>query len=97
MDIRVGIDLGTNFSAVAFIDEQTVKANPAKNYFCSHITPSILYFEPNWKILYDDTKGSLLRVKRMKIERFIDMVVSMTFQLMNYRKRMVYSWIITVI
>jgi len=63
MGIRVGIDLGTTFSAVACIDEQTGKANPAKNYFGSHVTPSVLYFELSGNILYGDTKRSPYELK----------------------------------
>lgn len=52
MGIRVGIDLGTTFSAVACIDEQTGKPEVIKNCFGSAITPSVLCFEPNGNILY---------------------------------------------
>ncbi|HII93594.1 MAG TPA: Hsp70 family protein [Methanosarcina sp.] len=52
MGIRVGIDLGTTFSAVACIDEQTGKPEVIKNCFGSAITPSVLCFEPDENILY---------------------------------------------
>jgi molecular chaperone DnaK len=56
--IRVGIDLGTTFSAIACIDEQTGKLNVIKNCFGSAITPSVLCFEPNGNILYgEDAKN----------------------------------------
>lgn len=58
MGIRVGIDLGTTFSAVACIDEQTGKPSIIKNCFGSAITPSVLCFEPNGNILYgEDAKN----------------------------------------
>lgn len=58
MGIRVGIDLGTTFSAVACIDEQNGKPNLIKNCFGSAITPSVLCFEPNGNILYgEDAKN----------------------------------------
>ncbi|KKG49173.1 Hsp70 family protein [Methanosarcina mazei] len=52
MGIRVGIDLGTTFSAVACIDKQTGKPEVIKNCFGSVITPSVLCFEPDGNILY---------------------------------------------
>jgi len=58
MGIRVGIDLGTTFSAVACIDEQNGMPKLIKNCFDSTITPSVLYFEPNGNILYgEDAKN----------------------------------------
>lgn len=58
MGIRVGIDLGTTFSAVARIDEQNGGPNLIKNYFGRNITPSVLCFEPNGNILYgEDAKN----------------------------------------
>jgi molecular chaperone DnaK len=54
MGMRVGIDLGTTFSAVACIDEKTGKPSVIKNCFGSAITPSVLYFEPNGNILYGE-------------------------------------------
>lgn len=54
MDIRVGIDLGTTFSAIACINKQTGKPEVIKNYFGSAITPSVLCFEPNGDILYGE-------------------------------------------
>ena len=58
MGIKVGIDLGTTFSAVAYIDEQIGKPNVIKNCFGSAITPSVLCFEPNGNILYgEDAKN----------------------------------------
>lgn len=58
MGIRVGIDLGTTFSAVARINELTGKPEVIKNNFDSSITPSVLCFEPNGTILYgEDAKN----------------------------------------
>lgn len=58
MSIRVGIDLGTTFSAVAKINEQTGKPEVIKNSFGSTITPSVLCFEENGRVLFgEDAKG----------------------------------------
>lgn len=58
MGIRVGIDLGTTFSAVARIDERTGKPVVIKNSFDSPVTPSVLCFEPNGNILFgEDAKN----------------------------------------
>jgi len=58
MGIRVGIDLGTTFSAVARIDEQTGKPVIIKNRFGSPITPSVLCFESKGNILFgEDAKN----------------------------------------
>lgn len=58
MGIRVGIDLGTTFSAVARIDPETGKPCVIKNSFDSAITPSVLCFEKNGNILFgEDAKN----------------------------------------
>jgi len=57
--IRVGIDLGTTFSAVACIDEHTGMPKIIKNCFGSAITPSVLYFEPDGNILYGEDAKSI--------------------------------------
>ena len=58
MGIHVGIDLGTTFSAVAKINENTGKPEVIKNSFDSPITPSVLCFEPNGDILFgEDAKN----------------------------------------
>lgn len=58
MGLRVGIDLGTTFSAVARIDPITGKACVIKNGFGSSITPSVLCFEANGNILFgEDAKN----------------------------------------
>jgi len=54
MGIRVGIDLGTTFSAVARIDDKTGKPVIIKNGFGSSITPSVLCFEHNGNILFGE-------------------------------------------
>ncbi len=59
MGIRVGIDLGTTFSAVARINESTGKPEIIKNSFDSTITPSVLCFEPNGKVLFGEDAKSL--------------------------------------
>lgn len=58
MAIRVGIDLGTTFSAVARINEATGKPEVIKNSFDSPITPSVLCFEPDGNVLFgEDAKN----------------------------------------
>ena len=58
MGIRVGIDLGTTFSAVARIDELTGKPIIIKNSFGDPTTPSVLCFESNGNILFgEDAKN----------------------------------------
>ena len=58
MGIRVGIDLGTTFSAVARIDPATGKPTIIKNSFDSATTPSVLCFEKNGNVLFgEDAKN----------------------------------------
>lgn len=58
MGIRVGIDLGTTFSAVARIDHSTGKPMVIKNSFGSATTPSVLCFERDGNILFgEDAKN----------------------------------------
>lgn len=58
MGIRVGIDLGTTFSAVARINTDTGKPEMIKNSFGCPLTPSVLCFEPDGNILFgEDAKG----------------------------------------
>lgn len=58
MGIRVGIDLGTTFSVVARINEQTGKPEIIKNSFGKTITPSVLCFQENGNILFgEDAKN----------------------------------------
>lgn len=58
MSIRVGIDLGTTFSAVARINPETGKPCIIKNSFGTTITPSVLCFEQSGNILFgEDAKN----------------------------------------
>jgi len=58
MGIRVGIDLGTTFSAVAMIDGLTGKPVIVNNSFNNATTPSVLCFEENGSILFgEDAKN----------------------------------------
>ena len=54
MGLRVGIDLGTTFSAVACINEATGKPEVIKNSFGSPTTPSVLCFESNGNVLFGE-------------------------------------------
>jgi len=54
MGIRVGIDLGTTFSAVARINPQTGKPEIIKNGYEESTTPSVLSFQPDGTILYGE-------------------------------------------
>lgn len=70
--MRVGIDLGTTYCAIACIDQQSGKAKVIKNKEGSSITPSVLYFSPDGAILHgEDAKvfleeGSDLAVNYFK-------------------------------
>jgi len=58
MGVRVGIDLGTTFSAVAMINNVSGKPEVIKNSFDSPITPSVLCFESNGNVLFgEDAKN----------------------------------------
>jgi len=58
MGIRVGIDLGTTFSAVARINQATGKPEIIKNIYGNPTTPSVLCFQPDGDILHgDDAKN----------------------------------------
>jgi len=58
MGIRVGIDLGTTFSAVARIDPVTGKPMVIKNSFGSATTPSVLCFREDGSVLFgEDAKN----------------------------------------
>lgn len=54
MGIRVGIDLGTTFSAVARIDPQTGKPVIIKNSYGASITPSVLCFQEDGSVLFGE-------------------------------------------
>ena len=58
MGIKVGIDLGTTFSAVAKINESTGRPEVIKNSFGEAITPSVLCFEQDGTVLFgEDAKN----------------------------------------
>lgn len=58
MGIRVGIDLGTTFSAVARIDPGTGKPVVINNSFGAAITPSVLCFRQDGSVLFgEDAKN----------------------------------------
>lgn len=58
MGIRVGIDLGTTFSAVARIDPATGKPVIIRNSFGLSTTPSVLCFQRDGSVLFgDDAKN----------------------------------------
>lgn len=58
MGIRVGIDLGTTFSAVARIDPASGTPQVIKNSFGSATTPSVLCFQPDGTVLFgEDAKN----------------------------------------
>lgn len=50
--MRVGIDLGTTYCAIAYIDPKTGKAKVIQNSEGKSITPSVLYFDPNGSVLH---------------------------------------------
>lgn len=54
MGIRVGIDLGTTFSAVAYVNPVTGKAEIIKNKNGGSVTPSVLCFQEDGEILYGE-------------------------------------------
>ncbi len=49
--MRVGIDLGTTYSAVATYDEKTTRAEIIPNVFGKELTPSVICFLENGEIL----------------------------------------------
>ncbi len=59
MGIRVGIDLGTTFSAVARINKETGKPEVIKNSLGSPITPSVLCFQNDGSILFGEDAKSM--------------------------------------
>ncbi len=56
--MRVGIDLGTTYCAIAYVDPATGKAKIIKNAEDSSITPSVLYFAPDGQILHGEEAKS---------------------------------------
>ncbi len=51
-NMRVGIDLGTTYCAIAKVDEKTGKASVIKNSYGLSTTPSVLYFEQDGSIIH---------------------------------------------
>lgn len=52
--MRVGIDLGTTYCAVACINPQSGKAEIIENSLGKPVTPSVLYFAPDGQILHGE-------------------------------------------
>ena len=52
MGMRAGIDLGTTYSAVACIDKQTGKPRLVPNSYGAVLTPSVLCFKADGRILF---------------------------------------------
>ena len=50
--MRVGIDLGTTYCAIAYVDKETGKTNVIKNPYGLTTTPSALYFEKNGNVIH---------------------------------------------
>lgn len=58
--MRVGIDLGTTYCAIAYVDPKNGQAKVIRNSEGSPITPSVLYFDPDGAILHgEDAKAFL--------------------------------------
>lgn len=49
--MKVGIDLGTTFSAVAFLNPLTNKPEIIPNKLGNNITPSVIQFKPNGEVI----------------------------------------------
>ncbi|QYZ78218.1 VWA domain-containing protein [Methanofollis formosanus] len=56
MGLRVGIDLGTTFSAVAYVDERSGRPRIIKNRYDNNITPSVLCFHDTGVICGEEAK-----------------------------------------
>ena len=52
--MRVGIDLGTTYCAISYVNPATGKAEVIKNKEGNPITPSVLYFDDDGTILHGD-------------------------------------------
>jgi molecular chaperone DnaK (HSP70) len=59
LGLRVGIDLGTTFCAVARIDVHSGKPEVINNSYGKSITPSVLCFEANGNILFGEDAKSM--------------------------------------
>ena len=58
--MRVGIDLGTTYCAIACVDVVTGKAKVIKNKEGKSITPSVLYFDPSGAIIHGEEAKAYL-------------------------------------
>ncbi|MCK9631964.1 MAG: Hsp70 family protein [Methanoregula sp.] len=56
MGLSVGIDLGTTFSAVAYVDKESGRPRIIKNKFGKNITPSVLCFHEDCVLYGDEAK-----------------------------------------
>lgn len=54
MSVKIGIDLGTTFSAVAIYDKTTQMPKIVKNQYGNHITPSVIQFCDDGEIIIGD-------------------------------------------
>lgn len=59
MGIRIGIDLGTSNSSVAYVNKETSKAEMIKNHYEKTVTPSVLAFLKDGTILYGEDAKEL--------------------------------------
>lgn len=57
--MRVGIDLGTTYSTVAYFDKNLQKPMIIKNKYGSNITPSVVGFTRDGKAKYGDDAKEL--------------------------------------
>jgi len=60
MGVKVGIDLGTTYSAIAYIDPKTEEPCIIKNDRNKPVTPSVLYFEQDGTILFGEEAKEML-------------------------------------
>ncbi len=58
--MRVGIDLGTTYCAIAYVDPKNGQAKVIRNSEGSPVTPSVLYFDPNGAVLHGEEAKSYL-------------------------------------
>ena len=60
--MRAGIDLGTTYCAIAYVNPETGKAEVIPNGYDEPITPSVLYFGENGTILHGEEAKSFLEI-----------------------------------
>jgi molecular chaperone DnaK (HSP70)/uncharacterized protein YegL len=70
MGIKVGIDLGTTFSAVARINPASGKPEIIKNSFNSPVTPSVLYFNEDGSVLFGEEAKEMQAMGDMNTAAF---------------------------